>query len=161
MLERLIAALGVATLAECAGPSPSPSASAPAEPTSTPSSTPAVNAAATPSARIDISELSGRIAFSGGPFLDVDVYVVRADGNGLRRITHEPAAEFDPSWSPDGKQLAYRHQTGDDQTTDIYVVAADGSHALNLSGDDDSADWGPAWSPDGRWIAWNTSGGAA
>jgi TolB protein len=111
----------------------------------------------TASASIDVPSLEGRIAFSAGPPHREDVYVVDADGAHLVQVTTDPVSEFDPSWSPDGRQLAYRHQPGDDDTTDIYVTGADANGAHNVSGDDDTADWGPAWSPQGDWIAWNTA----
>jgi TolB protein len=102
---------------------------------------------------IDLSSLNGRIAFSAGPARAEDIYVVKADGTGLRKVTSDPAADFDPTQSPDGKQIAYRHQIGDDRSTDIYVVDADGSGERNVSRNEGVADWGPAWSPDGSQIA--------
>jgi TolB protein len=106
---------------------------------------------------IDLGGLEGRIAFSAGPPHGEDVYVVDADGSNLVRVTTNGVSDFDPSWSPDGRQIAYRHQPGDDDTTDTFVTAADGSGAHNVSGNDNTADWGPAWSPRNDWIAWNTA----
>lgn len=96
--------------------------------------------------------IPGRIAFSAGPHPDQDIYVVRADGSGLRRLTSAHAAEFDPTWSPEGKRIAYRRQTAGDSTAEIYVMNADGSRQRNLTrrrGQDHS----PSWSPDGTTIA--------
>jgi len=98
------------------------------------------------------SSAAGRIAFSAGPHGHEDVYVVNADGTGLRRLTTDPAADFDPSWSPDGKRIAYRHETNGDSTAEIYVMNDDGSERRNVtrrSGQDHA----PAWSPDGKRIA--------
>ncbi|MDP9342354.1 MAG: hypothetical protein M3Q23_09745 [Actinomycetota bacterium] len=100
---------------------------------------------------IDVSSLPGRIAFASGT---ADVYVVNADGSHLRQLTANPANDFDPSWSPDGKRIAFRSER--DGNNEIYVMNADGSAQRNVSlweGDD----WGPAWSPDGRWIAFNSA----
>lgn len=108
------------------------------------------------SGRIDPSSLTGRIAFSGGPPHAEDVYVIHADGSGLRRITHDSGADFDPTWSPNGTRIAYRHQSGDDATSDIYVISARGSRARDLTPNTGVADWGPAWSPSGAEIAWNS-----
>src|SRR5207249_7560561 len=65
----------------------------------------------------------------------------------------------DPTWSPDGTRIAYRHQSGDDQTTEIFVMNADGSGQRNLTRND-VADWGPDWSPDGSSIAFNSAMGS-
>jgi TolB protein len=105
---------------------------------------------------IDRSSLSGRIAFSAGPPHAEDVYIVDADGTNLVRVTDDPAADFDPTFAPDGARIAYRHQPGDDPTTDIYVVGSTGSHPRDLTPNHEVADWGPAWSPDGTEIAWNS-----
>jgi Tol biopolymer transport system component len=103
---------------------------------------------------IDVSSLQGRIVFSSGT---EDIYTVGADGSGLKRLTTSQDLEFDPTWSPDGTAIAYRHQSGDDATTDIFTMDANGSHSQNLTGRDGLGDWGPDWSPDGEWITWNTA----
>jgi Tol biopolymer transport system component len=36
-----------------------------------------------------------------------DIYIVKVDGSGLRRLTQPPAFHILPQWSPDGNQLAY------------------------------------------------------
>jgi Tol biopolymer transport system component len=99
------------------------------------------------------------MAFAAGSPHAEDVYVVDANGKHLRKVTTDPAADFDPSLSPDGAQVAYRHQTGDDSTTEIYVASVDGTGVQNVSRSPDSADWGPSWSPVAPLIAWNTERG--
>jgi TolB protein len=106
---------------------------------------------------IDLTSLHGRIVFSAGTPLHEDVYMINADGKGLTRVTRDPAADFDPTWSPDGAQIAYRHQAGPHTTqTDIFVTAADGGEPTDLTMSPGVSDWGPAWSPDGAQIAWNS-----
>ncbi|MCS7285911.1 MAG: SH3 domain-containing protein [Anaerolineae bacterium] len=52
---------------------------------------------------------------------------------------------FSPSWSPDGRLIAYDGDTG------IVVVSADGTRAYKLT--DDPDDTYPVWSPDGTRLA--------
>ncbi len=34
-----------------------------------------------------------------------DIWLVRTDGSGLRRLTTDPASDFNPLWSPDGRSI--------------------------------------------------------
>lgn len=45
---------------------------------------------------------NGKIAFAR----DGDIWTVNPDGTGRIRITTNPARDFSPRWSPDGKQIA-------------------------------------------------------
>lgn len=36
-----------------------------------------------------------------------DIYLIKADGSGLRNLSHHPAEDFDVRWSPDGQHLVY------------------------------------------------------
>jgi Tol biopolymer transport system component len=92
---------------------------------------------------------AGRIVFSTTD----DIYVVNGDGSGLRQLTTGAAREFDPSWSPDGRRIAYRVESGP-AAADIYVMNADGSGQRRLV-----SGLSPAWSPDGAWIAYGDDQG--
>ena len=81
----------------------------------------------------------------------MDVYVVNADGTGLRRLTTNPGADFDPSWSPDGSRIAFRSERSGDP--EIWVMNADGTKQRRLT-----AGLSPAWSPDGSRIAYASPG---
>jgi Tol biopolymer transport system component len=86
--------------------------------------------------------LSGRIAFDNHD----DVWTIDADGMDLQQLTHSPAPEFDPSWSPDGTRIAYRSERNGE--SEIWIMNADGTEQRRLTDG-----FAPAWSPDGSLIA--------
>jgi Tol biopolymer transport system component len=73
-----------------------------------------------------------------------------------RASTGESTASFfsSPTWSPDGRQIAF---AGGDQNAgryDIYVMKVDGTSVRQLTHDTSgNGKAGLAWSPNGRWIA--------
>jgi Tol biopolymer transport system component len=91
----------------------------------------------------------GRIAFDNFQ----DVWSINTDGTGLRRLTRSPWPEFDPSWSPDGRFIAYRSEPH--EYPELWVMNADGSEQHRLSRDGGF----PDWSPDGSMIAYAPGGG--
>jgi Tol biopolymer transport system component len=86
------------------------------------------------------------IAFTRGE----DVYTIRPDGSGLRRVTRREGSS--PAWSPRGDRLAFVRESS------IYVVRANGrqQRRLELPGEG-FATGGLAWSPDGKRIAFENA----
>ena len=79
------------------------------------------------------------------------IYVVNADGSGLRNLTPRPqGANTRPAWSPNGRKLAFVSDR--DGNSEVYVMNADGSGQRNLTRKP-AYDADPAWSPDGRKLA--------
>jgi TolB protein len=112
---------------------------------------PAASSTNAPTGRIAFSLVSGSLPNTDIP--NADIYAVNADGSGLVRLTDDPVADFDPSWSPEGRWIAYRHE--DEKSGQIYVMNADGSRERNLTRRR-ALDYSPAWSPDGRRIAFGS-----
>ena len=98
-----------------------------------------------------------QIAFVSKRDGNAEIYVMDADGGNQRRLTNNRHRDWKPSWSPDGKRIAfvsYRdgHVIDGRPTSEIYVMDADGGNPQNLTNHPNN-DWGPSWSPDGKRIA--------
>jgi TolB protein len=73
--------------------------------------------------------------------------IMNADGSGQHRIPHTDGGEY-PSWSPDGKRIAFNSNLSGDHL--MYIVDVDGSRVVDLSRVGEG--WQVDWSPDGRSI---------
>ena len=87
-----------------------------------------------------------------------EIYVMDADGSNPQNLTNDLNDDRSPSWSPDGKRIAFvsqreGHFKGAAGITDeIYVMDADGGNQQRLT-ENHKNDWFPSWSPDGKRIA--------
>jgi Tol biopolymer transport system component len=90
-----------------------------------------------------------------------DLFVIDYETGALRRLTNDKNGDMQPAWSPDGQQIAFTTERGENVDLDmlrlapwriavydfrtgaIEVVPGQGGHNLN-----------PQWSPDGKSIAY-------
>ncbi len=68
-----------------------------------------------------------QIAFSSRVEGTFDIYTMSADGSGSRRLTSTKEHDSHPTWSSDGRMIAFARDG------DIYVMDADGSGAHRIS----------------------------
>jgi dipeptidyl aminopeptidase/acylaminoacyl peptidase len=84
--------------------------------------------------------------------------VVSVDGGGETPVTSFPGVDLirDPSWSPDGEQLAFSVIGPSGTPRALYTVARDGSDLTRIVEGTPEAigPWAPSWSPDGSRIAY-------
>jgi Tol biopolymer transport system component len=88
-------------------------------------------------------------------FTSVDrrgIFVVNANGTGLRRVTRTTTLDVQPAWSPDGRRLAFaRFVSG--WRSEIFVVGVDGLGLRRVTRNR-GQDLEPDWAPNGKRIAW-------
>ena len=116
-----------------------------------------------------ISPDGTRLAFASNRDGPWDLYIMDLSSGKISRLTDTPGYEASPSWSPDGRWLAYEaymdilslSKDGNDGGLDIYILSLDGDQTpIRLTDDQSSspttisaADYAPAWSPQGRQVA--------
>lgn len=94
------------------------------------------------------SPAGGKIVFQTGN--GGEIYLINANGSGLRRLT----SGFDPAFSPDGSQVAF---TRWDDPRGLWLIDVNGGNERLLIGAERARS--PAWTPDGSAIVFERSSG--
>ena len=94
----------------------------------------------------DWSPDSMRIVFRGELPGNQEIYVVNADGSGLKNLTKSYGVDLTPNWSPDGTKIAYTCAFS------LCIMNPDGSEKKVLTYNTDQY---PDWSPDSKQIVFS------
>ena len=83
------------------------------------------------------------------------IWVMDANGSGAVQLSSQPYSE-NPSFSPDGTQIAYDSDGDGDTWQEVWLMNADGSNqrAIYSTGQINQDALVRGWSPDGAWITY-------
>jgi TolB protein len=83
---------------------------------------------------------------------DTEIFIVDVETGDARNLTRSPKSrERYPSWSPDGKLVAFNSDR--DGTHNLYVISADGNNLRQLTREKPGVEAGmQSWTADGEWI---------
>ncbi len=90
--------------------------------------------------------LTGSIVYQSQVEGKYQIFVVSLAFGESQQLTKE-GENIEPSWSPDGKQIAFGCDKG--QKFEICVMDADGTNEQQLT-QNSYTDWSPSWSTDGK-----------
>lgn len=82
-----------------------------------------------------------------------EICTSKTSGEDFRRLTRNKVIDVSPSWSPDGRKIAFvSDRSGSPQ---VYIMDQDGQkqRRLTYTGNYNTH---PAWSPDSRWIVYES-----
>lgn len=86
----------------------------------------------------------------------MEIYIMRADGGGVRRLTHSPGYDGGPFFSADGKRITWRRFTPDGHRAEIYTMNMDGTEQVAVTALG-AMSWAPFFHPSGEYIIFTSS----
>lgn len=102
-----------------------------------------------------VSPDGNRILFVSDRDGNEEIYLMNANGSGVERLTDDPGRDIRARWSPDGSRIAFSSSRDDTPGLDVFVMNADGSAPVNLTGE--SQGTAATWSPDGSKVAFTSA----
>ncbi|MDJ0971304.1 MAG: M28 family peptidase [Kiloniellales bacterium] len=86
----------------------------------------------------------------------MELYIMKADGSDLRRLTDQPGYDGGPFFSQDGEKIVWRRFTEDGGSAEVHVMNVDGTgkKAITRLG---AMSWAPYFHPSGDYVIFATS----
>ena len=82
-----------------------------------------------------------------------ELYLMNADGTGVKRLTTNALIDANPSWSPDGTRVVFE-RCCENGTSDLFTIDVTTRAEVSVTASASSQEFDPSWSPDGTRIAY-------
>ncbi len=95
-------------------------------------------------------------AFDLDPAWANEIYIMKADGTDVRRLTQSPGYDGGPFFSPDGKRICWRRFSENGATAEIMTMNIDGTDQQQLTRLG-AMSWAPYYHPSGQYLIFTTN----
>lgn len=86
----------------------------------------------------------------------IDLYLMKADGTGLKRLTTSRGYDGGPFFSPDGRRMVWRRFTEDGKSAEVHTMKIDGTDVRKLT-QLSQVSWAPYYHPSGDYLMFATN----
>lgn len=97
-----------------------------------------------------------RSRFEKDPAYFGEIYIMNADGSGVRRLTEAAGYDGGPFFSPDGKRIVWRRFDESGMIADIWTMKADGTDKRRITAFE-SMSWAPYHHPSGSYLIFTSN----
>jgi Tol biopolymer transport system component len=94
--------------------------------------------------------------FDQDPSYMMDIYIMNADGSGVKRLTDSKGYDGGPFFSADGKKITWRRFNATGTMAEIYTMNIDGSEQRPVT-HMKAMSWAPFFHPSGDYIVFGSS----
>lgn len=97
-----------------------------------------------------------KILFEKDASSQMEIYIMKADGTGVRRLTRSLGYDGGPFFSADGAKITWRRFSPDGMTAEIWTMNVDGSEQRQITRLGKMS-WAPFFHPSGEYIIFNSN----
>ena len=97
-----------------------------------------------------------RVLLERDPSYFLDVYIMNADGSGVRRLTDTPGYDGGTFFSPDGRRIIWRRFSEDGARAEVFTMNTDGTDQRPITRIG-ALSWAPIFHPSGDYIIFSTN----
>jgi len=94
--------------------------------------------------------------FQGNPTYGLEIYIMKANGQNVTRLTTSDGYDGGPTFSPDGKRIVWTRFSEDGKTSEIFSMKTDGTDVKQLT-NLKAMSWAPSFHPTGDYLIFATS----
>jgi Tol biopolymer transport system component len=90
------------------------------------------------------------------PSYFAEIYIMRVDGSGARRLTTVPGYDGGPFFAPDGRRIIWRRFDEQGLIADVWTMNPDGTDARQIT-DFGAMSWAPYIHPSGEYVIFSSN----